>query len=395
MKNATSGHALRILANVYAAQKASRDMTGGVLRYAAMHPGVEVKLYGLGAARRQIGELRDWKPDGVIVSTDDPAEIRRIERAGCRAAVFVNVEPPARTSMRCASVFCDGAAVAQAAADLFARKGLRHFAYVGTRDDDPWSREREDALRKCAAEKGASFSSFAPPRGANARPVREMAAMARWTAGLPKPCGLLAANDIRAMDALETCRKAGASVPERVMVLGVDDEEFICRQTSPTLSSVVPDFDRGGYLAMETLAGLLAGAVPGAERPRFGVRGVVERASTSDPNGAGRIVSRAKEYIRTYATTTDISVGDVAKSSGASVRLLQKHFRAIAGTTVSDAIQTVRLARVRELLEETATPIGRIGELCGFFGEAHLKKIFRRRYGCTMRDWRRSRRFPQ
>lgn len=394
MKNATSGHALRILANVYAAQKASRDMTGGVLRYAAMHPGVEVKLYGLGAARRQIGELRDWKPDGVIVSTDDPAEIRRIERAGCRAAVFVNVEPPARTSMRCASVFCNGAAVAQAAADLFARKGLRHFAYVGTRDGDPWSREREDALRKCAAEKGASFSSFAPPRGANARPVREMAAMARWTAGLPKPCGLLAANDIRAMDALETCRKAGASVPERVMVLGVDDEEFICRQTSPTLSSVVPDFDRGGYLAMETLAGLLAGAVPGAERPRFGVRGVVERASTSDPNGAGRIVSRAKEYIRTYATTTDISVGDVAKSSGASVRLLQKHFRAIAGTTVSDAIQTVRLARVRELLEETATPIGRIGELCGFFGEAHLKKIFRRRYGCTMREWRSIRRRP-
>ena len=304
----------------------------------------------------------------------------------------MNVEPPVRTSLRCASVFCDGAAVAETAAGLFARKGLRHFAYVGTRDGDPWSRERQDALRECAARRGASFASFAPSRGASARPVREMAAMARWTAALPKPCGLLAANDIRAMDALAACRQAGTSVPEHVMVLGVDDEEFICCQTSPTLSSVVPDFDCGGYLAMETLAGLLADGAQGGTRPRFGVRGVVERASTSDPSGAGRIVSRAKEYIRIYATAADISVQDVAKASGASVRLLQKHFKAIAGTTVCDAIQTTRLARVRELLEETVTPIGRIGELCGFFGEAHLKKLFRRRFGCTMRDWRSGRR---
>ena len=82
---------LRILANVYAAQKASRDMTGGVLRYAAVHPGAEVRLYGLGAPRRSLGELRDWRPDGVILTTEDAAEIRRLERIGCRAAVFVNV----------------------------------------------------------------------------------------------------------------------------------------------------------------------------------------------------------------------------------------------------------------------------------------------------------------
>lgn len=394
MENATSRGKLRILANVYAAQKASRDMTGGVLRYAAMHPGVEVKLYGLGAPWRRIGELRDWKPDGVIVSTDNPAEIRSVVRAGCRAAVFVNVSPPARTSLRSASLFCDGAAVAEAAAALFARKGLRHFAYVGTRDGEPWSREREEAMRKCAAAKGASFDSFAPPRNAGARAVREMAAMASWTAALPRPCGLLAANDLRAMDVLEACRKAGVSVPAHVMILGVDDEEFICRQTSPTLSSVVPNFDSGGYMAMETLAGLLTGGAPAPQPPRFGVRGIVERVSTSDPGGAGRIVNRAEEYIRLYATAADVSVGDVAKASGASVRLLQKHFRAITGTTVCDAIRTARLARVRELLEETATPIGRIGELCGFFGEAHLKKLFRRRFGCTMRDWRRGRRGP-
>ena len=133
----------------------------------------------------------------------DAAEIRRLERIGCRAAVFVNVEPSARTSLRCASVFCDGAAVAEAAAELFARKRLRHFAYVGTREGDPWSAEREAALRRSAAERDVSFDAFPPPRGDRARTAREAAALARWAAGLPKPCGLLAANDIRAMDVLE------------------------------------------------------------------------------------------------------------------------------------------------------------------------------------------------
>lgn len=383
----------RILANVYAAQKASRDMTGGVLRYAATNPGVEVKLYGLGAPRSRIGELGDWRPDGVILTTEDAAEIRRIERIGCRAAVFVNVEPPARTSLRCASVFCDGAAVAEAAAALFVRKRMRHFAYVGTRAGDSWSAERDAALRRCAAERRATFDAFSPPRGAGARAAREMAALSRWIAALPKPCGLLAANDLRAMDALDACVAASASVPRQVLVLGVDDEEFVCRQTRPTLSSVVPDFDRGGYLAAEALVELLSGdATRAARRRAFGVRGVVERLSTSDPNEAGRIAARAEEFIREHATAPDVSVSAVARAAGASVRLLQKNFKAVTGSTVLEAIQNERLRRVCVLLEETQTPIGHMAEFCGFESDAYLKKLFRARMGCTMRDWRRGRR---
>ena len=100
------------------------------------------------------------------------------------------------------------------------------------------------------------------------------------------------------------------------------------------------------------------------------------------------MVSLAEEFIRAYATSSDISVGEVAKASCASIRLLQKNFKAITGTTVCDAIQAARLQRVRKLLTETQTPIGQIGELCGFGDDAYLKKLFRRRFHCTMRDWR-------
>ena len=384
-------HTIRILANLYAAQKASREMSGGILRYAAMHPGVEVALYGLGAPRRGIDELRDWKPDGVIISADDSAEIRRIERIGCRAAVFVNVEPRTETSLRWGSVFCDGAAVAGAAFDLFSRKRIAHLAYVGTQAGEPWSVERERALRECAARAGCSFDCFAIHGKGRTGFGLEKALLARWVAALPRPCGILAANDLRAKDVMDACAAAGVSIPLQAMILGTDDEEFICRQANPTLSSIFPDFDRGGYLAAEMLVGLLKGRQRRMPRRIFGVRGLVERASTSDPNEASRMVGRAEEFIRAHATTAGISVRDVAKASGASLRLLQKNYKAITGTTVCDAIQMARLQRSCDLLAETATPIGRIAELCGFEGDAYLKKLFRRHFGCTMRDYRRKR----
>ncbi len=363
-------------------------MSGGVLRYAATHPGVEAMLYGLGAARENMEEFRDWKPDGVIVSTEDADKIRLIERLGCRAAVLVNVKPPARISLRCGSIFCDGAAVAEAAVSLFARKRLRHMAYVGTRENDPWSLERGLAMRECALRANCTFEAFAIPEGTRNDLASEMDAMAKWVASLPKPCGIFAANDLRAKDVVDASASASIPIPQQVMVLGVDDEEFICRQTVPTLSSVVPDFAKGGYVAAETLVSLLRGGRGSAPRRMFGVQGVIERSSTSDPNGAGRMVSRADDFIRAYATT-GISVSDIAKASGASLRLLQKNYQEITGSTLIKSLQTARLKRVCELLAETSTSIGRIGELSGFGNERYLKKLFRSRFGCTMREWRR------
>ena len=379
---------IRILANLHAVQKASREMTGGILRYAATHPDVEVRIYGLGAAQREIEEFRDWRPEGVIVSTDTLPEIRRIERVGCRAAVFVNVEPMAKTSLRRGSVFCDSTAVANAAAGLFVRKRLNHFAFVGTLAEEAWSIERGEALRGCAARTGASFDIFAAPKGRRTKRGRNQDALAEWVAALPKPCGIFAANDLRAKDVIDACRFAGVPVPQQVLVLGVDDEEFICRQVQPTLSSIVPDFGQGGYVAAETLVELLRGRQKRIGRRFFGVRGVVERISTSDPNEAGRMVVRAEEFIREHAATPGIGVGDVAKASFASIRLLQKNFKTATGTTVCEALQAERLRRVCSLLEETETPIWQIGELCGFESDGYLKRLFRSRFGCTMRDWR-------
>ena len=379
---------LRILAHLYAMQKASREMSGGILHYAAVHPDVQVQLYGIGTPRHRREEFRAWRPDGIILGAVDDATMRSVEDLGCRAAVFVNTRPDAATAIRHGSVYCNNHSVAESAAKVFSGKHLGNFAFIGTRTDDEWSVERGAAFRRLAAAAGCTFSAFKSPQTARANHRRELAALVEWVDALPKPCGIFAACDARAKDVLDACAAAQVLIPEQAMVIGVDDEEFICRQTLPTLSSIVPDFSHGGYLAAEMLVELLSGRRHRLPTRTFGVQGVVERMSTSDTRGTARMVSRAQEFIRTYATSSDISVEDVAKASGSSLRLLQKNFKAVTGSTICDAIQTARLSKVCKLLSETLTPIGQIGELSGFGNDAYLKKLFHRRFGCTMRNYR-------
>ena len=146
---------LRLLAHLYAMQKASREMSGGILHYAAIHPDVRVQLYGIGTPRHRREEFRVWKPDGIILGAADEATLRAVEGLGCSAAVFVNTEPAVPAAVRYGSVYCDNIAVAEAAARVFSGKHLGNFAFVGTRTCDAWSVERGSAFRRLAA---------APPR---------------------------------------------------------------------------------------------------------------------------------------------------------------------------------------------------------------------------------------
>ena len=379
---------VRILAHLITGQKASRDMTGGILHFAAVHPEVQVQLYGIGALRHTKEEFRTWEPDGVIIGTNDPRTVRTLPNIGCKAAVFVNVEPPPDTELRCGSVFCDNKAIAEAAAKLFIDKHLTSLAYVNTREMDMWAMERGRAMRDFACLSGCSFSEFDTPRTARRNQRQELTALAEWISTIPKPCGIFAANDARAKDVLDACKKASIAIPEQAMVLGVDNEDFLCSQIQPTLSSIIPDFAHGGYIAAEMLVQLVYGKERTLPPRTFGVQGIIERISTCDPNGAGRMVSKANEFMRLYAGNRSISVSDVAKAAGASLRLLQMNYKAVTGRTICDTLQSIRLQKVCELLEQTMTPIGTIGELCGFNNEMYLKKLFRSKFGCPMRNWR-------
>jgi len=379
---------LRLLAHLDVRHAASREMVGGILRYAAGHPEWEVQFWGGHPSNEPFEYYCDWRPDALV--TDGVCHLyARDEFAALagRAVVFVNTAPRQGLRRPRAVLTTDERLLAVAAAELFVRKGLSHFAYVGTPGTERWNEARKRLFKAALGERGYALSVFREPAATGWRQQEE--ALAAWIRELPKPCGVWAAYDQRAKHVLDACHLAGVTVPDQVQILGVDNESYICEQTGPSLSSLAPDFEGGGFKAAEFVDNALAGRLTERNTTfKFGLKGVVERLSTSDTNGTARRVAAAHEFIRRHAPS-GIGVTDVAASLGVSPRLLEKNYRAVTGRTVIEDLQTERLARVKEMLRKTTTPIDSIGPFCGFKSLSHLKTLFKRTFGMSMSEFRR------
>ena len=104
--------------------------------------------------------------------------------------------------------------------------------------------------------------------------------------------------------------------------------------------------------------------------------------------GSNPTISTARKYIRKHAPTRDVAVSEVADHCRVSLRLLEVRFRQILNHTVHDEIEASRLDSVCTMLSETKLTIGDIVRKTGFSSISYLCAIFRRKFGCTMRDYR-------
>ena len=377
--------AFRMLVQLDLRHTASRAMTSGVLRFAAAHRDLEVQF----TSCEPNDYYRAWKPNALITDASSQTCTRETlaDLAG-RAIVYVNTTPRADLRRPYATITTDERQLALTATDLLLGKNLNTFAFVGTPEKAKWSEARRRLFQAALKDRGKRLLTFTAPAAADWRTQER--ALADWLLNLPKPCGIWAACDARAKQVLDTCRLAKIDVPDQVQVLGVDDDNYICELTLPSLSSIAPDFEAGGFAAAEFLYGILTGSKVATRTVlKFSIKGAVERLSTADVNGTARRVTAAREYIRKHATA-GISIPDVAASLGVSTRLLEKNYRAVTGRTVLADIQAMRLEKVKDMLRKTTMPIDNIGPFCGFNSPSHLKTLFRSTFGMTMSDYRRS-----
>ena len=63
-------------------------------------------------------------------------------------------------------------------------------------------------------------------------------------------------------------------------------------------------------------------------------------------------------------------------------------FKDICGKSVIDEILDCRLTEVKRFLRETDRTILQIGRDCGFNDPDNLTRLFKKRFGISMRDWR-------
>ncbi|HEY0289669.1 MAG TPA: GlxA family transcriptional regulator [Pseudomonas sp.] len=86
--------------------------------------------------------------------------------------------------------------------------------------------------------------------------------------------------------------------------------------------------------------------------------------------------------------TNELSVATLAAQVGMSERSFVRHYRAQTGNTPARAIEQLRVEAARRLLGDSALPIKRIADHCGFGTEETLRRSFMRAVSVTPQAYR-------
>ena len=365
----------------------SAEKLGGVQDVAAKYGWLVQTVPGLPSPKRLRALENFWRPVGAIVECGGTAVTVSPVMFGDLPIVFFDHDPSCLPK----NAFCvthDSAATAQMAARELMRSGATAFAYVPYPERRFWSEERERGFVSALSLNGRACRVFSG-RVSASDPTRYQRGLRAFVSELPKPCAIFAANDAVASEVLSAALFAGVKVPDDLAVVGVDDAHDICEHTTPTLSSVKPDFRRGGELAALLLAARIRDRdrFRGSRRRTFGPLMVVPRASTRRLAAHDPAVSEAIDLIRREACS-GLTAARVLGRFPCSRRQAEMRFRKATGHSVLDEIHDVQLARAKDLLREGTMPLKAISDFCGFENPNSLRKFFKSRTGKTMSEWR-------
>lgn len=336
-----------------------------------------------------IGRLLDfWKPIGCIVELS-PFSTLPTEAFKDVPVVFLNRCPLENDGNASVVEMDHDACVKLAAAELLRGNQVQLGFVPFLIPSRPWSIARQDAFAKHLSERGLPFSLFTPrSKAKHIQRIDFIRQMRSWLKGLPKPCGILAANDDTASVVITACSMEGFKVPQDVSIIGIDDDSTICLNSDISLSSVRPNFAKGAYMAAKLLDRAIRHPNWQGRHVVYPPEGVTRRKSTRfvlrhDPEAEAAI-----DLIQAKACT-GLGADDVRRTFSCSRRSADARFRAAARQSILEMIHSVRLARMQELLSNPIQGMNAIANLCGYASQNAACKFFRLKTGMTMSAWRR------
>ncbi|WP_213806299.1 DNA-binding transcriptional regulator [Granulicella sp. dw_53] len=332
--------------------------------------------------------LKTWQGDGIISRIAYP-EVHDVIRD--RGIPIVDLNEQLR-GLGVPLISNDHAAVGKLAAEHLLERGFQQFAFIG-HTGHSWSDRRGEVFSRTVQAHGYRCEVY-PGQGKSSDSLREAAwqtdldSIAAWAATLPKPVGIMACTDFRAVQLLTACRLADIAIPEQAAVIGVGSDDVACALADPPLSSVNLNARRMGYEAASLLDTLMNGGSAPVDELLIPPLDITVRRSTDVTAISDPLVASAIRFIRERVSDS-INVEDVLTHLGVSRTSLQNRFRAIFEKSIHDVLIDTRLAKVKELLAETTLPIDAIAARCGFRHPEYMSSAFKLRTGWTPGSYRR------
>jgi LacI family transcriptional regulator len=374
-----------------------RRLARGVAQYSREHGPWSIYFKPQGLNDPPPPWLRGWKGDGILARIGDQRMAHAVRRIGAPAVDLRGVVRGTALPF----IGVDHCAVARLAAEHLLDRGMRHFGFCGLpRGIQPRMDSQCDHFCSFIEHAGYTCDVFRARHGPlhgeawehqqsrTSQWIDQQERIARWIESLPKPVGVMACHDDRAVQVLDACRHTGTSVPDMVSVIGVDNDPDFCELSIPPLTSIDEGHIRIGYEAAALLDRLINGESPPKDPILLSPRAVVPRQSTDVLATDDRMVARAALFIQQHASD-GISVMDVVAQVPVSQVTLSAHFKQILGRTIREEIRRVQIAQAEELLATTNLPIKQVARRTGFHYVEYMARLFRQSTGRTPAKYRK------
>lgn len=267
-------------------------------------------------------------------------------------------------------------------------RGFRNFAYCGFKEI--WSEQRKQGFIEQASQYDATVSCYDSVWHGKEMTKWDVdqTRIAKWISKLPKPVGIMACNDVRGQHVLNACQVLNEFVPERVGVVGVDNDELLCNFCNPPLSSIQPNPPRIGYEAAKLLDALMNGAKHTKQEVLVAPVDVVMRQSTDALGIDDDEVVAAVAIIRDRALA-GLSVDDLLSELAISRSSLERKFRKYLGHSPQIEIRKTQVKRIKQLLSETEMNLSAIAHATGFEHTEYMTVVFKRLVGEAPSEYRK------
>jgi LacI family transcriptional regulator len=381
----------RVALLIESSRSYGRELLMGIAKYLRIHGPWSIEFEEGDPAEHFPKWFERWKWDGVIARVFTPKMAEVLERAGAPVVDLSGNLPESRF----ARIRSDEEAVGALAAEHLLARGFKNFAFFGFNGMD-WSDWRRATFERRLAASGFTCHAFesespSPSRSAaesGAYGERQEREVMAWLRGLPKPCGVMACNDVRGRTLLNCCREIGVPVPDEVAVIGVDKDEIFCELSDIPLSSVILNTQQIGFEAAALLDRLMAGESAQPACILVKPIGVMARQSTDvlaidDPH-----LAAALKLIRERACD-GLNVDSLLKSIPLSRSVLERRFAQILGSSPKAEILRVRLERVCRLLAESDLSLAEISHKAGFEHPEYMSRLFKKKMGITPGEFRK------
>jgi LacI family transcriptional regulator len=364
----------------------SRGVLTGISKWMSQHEGWWITIDDRDRDAPIPQWLLRWAGDGLISGLNEPA-LPRSWRGGLRPVVHVRSRLMAE---RLPGVYPDDDAAVQLVVGHFVDRGVRQLAFWPSAADG--SSGPCDSILHHAERFGCVVDVFAPPRSAarlRAGVDQERQALARWLVSLPKPVGVMAASDVQAVQLIDTCREHGLAVPDEVAVVGISDDDVLCKLATPALTSVTHDRVRIGLEAAQMLDDLMRAGRPASAVVLVPPVGISIRRSSDVLAVADADIRQALRLIKAKGCA-DLSAAQVALTVGVPRRLLDRKFQRALGRTIHDELQHTKLNEAKRLLVQTDHKLMVVSVRAGFAHAAQLCNVFKSVFGVSPMQYRKA-----